>query len=82
LEKHLTFKVKRLGLKWHDPADTLLCRLLAVVRSKTAAIRRQWRAAMRCEVVPLTRSSMPLSLLGIEGGLDPAAPDEDGQNIQ
>jgi hypothetical protein len=37
---------------------------------------------MRCEVVPLTRSSMPLSLLGIEGGLDPAAPDKDGQNIQ
>src|SRR5262249_2595221 len=35
LEKHLTFKVTRVGLRWHHPADTLLCRLLlAVVRSK------------------------------------------------
>ena len=32
---------------------------------------------MRYEVVPLMRSSMPLSLRGIEGGLDPAAPDQD-----
>ena len=83
LEKYLTLKVTQLGLKRHHPADTLLCRLLlAVVRSKTVAIRRQWRAAMRYEVVPLMRSSMPLLLRGIEGGLDPAAPDEDAQNIQ
>jgi hypothetical protein len=31
LEKHLTFKVTRLGLRWHHPADTLLCRLLLAV---------------------------------------------------
>jgi hypothetical protein len=49
-EKHLTFKVTRVGLRRRHPADTLLCRLRAVVRSKISPPPSADSAGQRCAV--------------------------------